>query len=54
MKFSYTKNPESDFYRESKSNKKKKKFWHSAGEGGRGVVRISDFFSIFFFKRIEV
>ena len=34
--------------------KKKKKFWHSAGEGGRGVVRISDFFSIFFFKRIEV
>ena len=44
MKFSYTKNPESDFfYRESKSNKKKK-FWHSAGEGGRGVARISDFF----------
>ena len=32
MKFSFTKNPESDFYKESKSNKKKKKI----SEGGRG------------------
>ena len=32
MKFSFTKNPESDFfYKESKSNKKK--FWQVGGEG---------------------
>ena len=33
MKFSYTKNTESDFYKESKSNKKKKK--DSGGREGR-------------------
>ena len=36
MKFSFTKNPESEFffYKESKSNKKKrKKFWPVGGEG---------------------
>ena len=48
MKFSYAKNPESEFffYTESKSNKKKKK---SGGWEGRGwcVARVSDFFFIF-------
>ena len=50
MKFSYTKNPESDFYKESKSYKKKKKKKKPAVErgGGVGVARVSDFF----FKRI--
>ena len=44
MKFSYTKNMESDFfYTESKSNKKK--FWWLGGEGV-GVFS--------FFKRIQV
>ena len=52
MKFSYTKNPESEyFYKESKSNKKK--IWRLGGEGrewggvgwGGGVARVSDFFS---------
>ena len=35
MKFSFKKNPESDFfYKESKSNKKKKKkIWRVGGEG---------------------
>ena len=35
MKFSYTKNTESEFfYKETKSNKKKKKkFWRLGGEG---------------------
>ena len=47
MKFSFTKNPESDFYKESKSNKK-----NLAGGGGEGVgvARVSDFF----FKRNQV
>ena len=37
MKFSYTKNPESGFYKESKFNKKKnKKILRSGGEGWLG------------------
>ena len=41
MKFSFTKNPESDFsYKESKPNKK-----NLAGGRGGGVARVSDFFS---------
>ena len=33
-KFSYSNNPQSDFYKESESNKKtKKKFWRLGGEG---------------------
>ena len=61
MKYSFTKNPESDFfYKESKSNKKKKKKKNLAGgRGGGGVVaRVSDFFcqknpslNFFFFLR---
>ena len=48
MKFSFTKNPESEFfYKEFKSNKKKKNL--AVGRGG-GVARVSDFFS----KRIQV
>ena len=46
MKFSYIKNRESEiFYKESKSNKKKK----SGGLEGRdgGVARVSDFFFLF-------
>ena len=41
MKFSLTKNPESDFFfnKESKSNKKK----ILAGGRGAGVARVSDF-----------
>ena len=50
MKFSFTKNPESEFfYKEFKSNKKKKKKNLAVGRGG-GVARVSDFFS----KRIQV
>ena len=47
MKFSYTKNPESEFfYIESKSNKKNL----VVGRGGGGdVARVSDFF--FFFQK---
>ena len=48
MKFSFTKNPESEFfYKKSKYNKK-----NSGGWEGRGwvVARVSDFF----FKRIKV
>ena len=46
MKFSYTKNRESEFfYNESKSYKKKKKILAvGRGEVG-GVTRVSDFFS---------
>ena len=54
MKFSYTKNMESDFfYKETKSNKKKKNSgsWEGRGWGGGGA-RVSDFFS--FFKRVRV
>ena len=48
MKFSFTKNPESDiFYKESKSNKKNSGGWEGRGWG---VARVSDFF----FKRIQV
>ena len=51
MKFSYTKNPESElFYKESKSNKKK--ILAVGRGGGGGVARVSDFF--FLFKRIQV
>ena len=48
MKFSFTKNPENEFYyKESKSNKK----ILTGGRGGDGgVARVSDFF----FKRIQV
>ena len=51
VKFSYTKNPESDFfYKESKSNKKKKNL--AAGRGGDGgVARVSDFLFSFFFSK---
>ena len=43
MKFSYTKNLESDFfYKESKSNKKR---ILAVGAGGRGVARVL-FYSI--------
>ena len=44
MKFSYTKNPESEFfYKESKSNKQKSlAVWR---RGGGCVARVSDFFS---------
>ena len=52
MKYSFTKNPESEFfYKESKSNKKK--FWRvggGGGGGGGGLARVSDFFV----KRIQV
>ena len=48
MKFSYTKNLESDFLnKESKSNKKKKIL--AVGRGGGGVARVSVFF--FFFQK---
>ena len=50
MKFSYTKNLESEFfYKESKSNEKKKNSggWEGEGRGG-GVARVSDFF---FFRK---
>ena len=51
MKFSYTKNPESEFlYKETKSNqkkKKKKKILAVGRGGGGGVARVSDFFSFF-------
>ena len=50
MKFSLTKNPQSEFlYKESKSNKKKK-FWQVGGKGW-GVARVSDFF---FFLQYQV
>ena len=50
MKFSLTKNPESEFSdKESNSNNKKNL---TGGRGGDwGVARVSDFF---FFKRIQV
>ena len=48
MKFSYTKNTESDFfcfYKETKSNKKNL----AVARGGGGcVAKVSDFFSFFF------
>ena len=44
MKFSFTKNPESEFSdKEAKSNKKKKKKKGERGGDG-GVARVSDFF----------
>ena len=47
MKFSYTKNLESDFfYKESNSNKIKSGSWEG---GGGGVARVSDF--CFFFQK---
>ena len=53
MKFSYTKNPESDFFfiknPNLKKKKKKKKFCRLGGEGMGGVARVSDFF--FFFQK---
>ena len=49
MKFSYTKNPESDFYKESKS----KKNLAVRREGGGGVSRVCAFFFLFF-QRIQV
>ena len=52
VKFSYKKNPESDFfYKESKSNKKK--FWRLGGEVV-GVWLGKVIFFLFFFKRIQV
>ena len=42
MKFSYTKNPESGFYKESKFNKKK-----ILAVGRGGVARVMFFFSFF-------
>ena len=46
MKYSYTKNPESGFYKESKFNKKK----NSCGREGRGgVARVM--FCFFFFQK---
>ena len=44
MKFSYTKNPESDFYKESKFNQKKRKKNLAVGKGG--VARVM-FFLLF-------
>ena len=61
MKFSFTKNPESDFfYKEPKSNKK-----NLVGGRRGGVSRVSDFFfqsknpslkkkKIFFFEGVKV
>ena len=45
MKFSYTKNPESDFYKESKFNKK------NILAVGRGGVARGCFFFFFFQKK---
>ena len=45
MKFSYTKNLESEFIKNQNLTKK---------NSGGGVARVSDFFSFFFFKRIQV
>ena len=50
MKFSYTKNPESDFFIKNPNlTKKKKNLSIRRGEGG-ALARVSDFF----FKRIQV
>ena len=50
MKFSCTKNPESDFfYKESKSNKKNPGGWR--GLVGGGVAKVSDFS---FYKSTQV
>ena len=47
MKFSYTKNLESEFfYKESKSNNKNKILAVGRGGGG-GVARVSEFFFLF-------
>ena len=46
MKFSFTKNLDSEFFKESKSNKKN--FWRVGGGGG--VAGVSDFFFFFFQK----
>ena len=53
MKFSFTKNPESDFFFTNNPNltkKKKKKNMAGGRGGGLSVARVSDFF----FKRIQV
>ena len=42
MKFSFTKNPKSDFYKKSKSNKKNQE---GGRAGGGGVARVDDIFS---------
>ena len=53
MKFSITKNPESEFSdKESKSNKKKILTGRRGGDWG--VARVSEFLFFFFFKRIQV
>ena len=54
MKFSYTKNPEREFFFIKNPNLTKKKILAvgRGGGGGGGVARVSDFFS--FFKRIQV
>ena len=46
MKISYTKNTESDFYKETKSYQKKKNLAVGRGKGG-DVARVSGFFSFF-------
>ena len=46
MKFSYTKNPKSDFLKENPNLTKKNL---AVGRGG-GVARVSDFFFFFFQK----
>ena len=51
MKFSYTRNTESDFFIK-KPNLTKKKFWRLGREGERGVPRVSDSF-FFFQKKIQ-
>ena len=53
MKFSYTKNPESEFFIKSLNLTKKKNFGGWEGRG-RGVARVSDFFFFTLFKRIQV
>ena len=57
MKFSFTKNAESEsFYKESKSNKKKK-FWQVGGGGGGGggvEVWLGLVIFLFFFQKIQV
>ena len=47
MKFSYTKNPESEFFIKNPNLTKKKKFWRLGGEG----VWIGCFLFFFFFQK---
>ena len=49
MKFSYTKNLESEFFIKNLNLTKKKNFGGWEGRG-RGVARVSDFFFYFFQK----